>query len=572
MAVLLAAGSLTGPAAATPPGATGRMIVKLSEQPTPLHLAGFVSALGSHYLRGGTRAPYLLLDTRRRKFILPARLRGRVEYVEPEIRMTALGVAEGAPSPRLLQLGRERIGTPAQGSSRANALLSAVPTDPLFPHQWSFQDSGFGIRLPGARQRSLGAGVVVGIVDTGVRRSLSDLAGVDFLAGYDAIKGGSGGTDDNGHGSHVCGTIAQATNNGIGCAGIAPACRILPVKALDASGSGSNFTIGVGIRYAVDHGAQVINLSLGGGPSRTLQDAVQYALGRGVTLCCAAGNNGGARLTYPAAYPGVIAVGATNSSGKRASFSQYGAGLTLVAPGEQILQQTFSRSTGRSGYFYFSGTSMATPHVAGVAALVKALAPQLGPPALLALLQATARDLGPAGYDTGYGAGLLDAAAACERVAGTLPAPTPLPDTPPPLPEPVPPALPVTPDPGVPDAVQARTLVLLNTERAQGGLAPVAINAALTVAASRHAQEMALRGVLSHTGADGSNPGQRLTRAGYAWRTWGEIIDAGQRTPEEVVAAWMASPGHHAIVVSPAYTEVGIGRAGDYWCVDWAAR
>src|SRR6185503_18768070 len=153
---------------------------------------------------------------------------------------------------------------------------------------------------------------------------------------------------------------------------------------------GTNFTIGSGIRYAVDQVCQVINLSIGGSPSRTLADAVSYAAGKQVLLVCSSGNGGNAALTYPAAYPETLSVGAIESNGARADFSQYGSGLGIVAPGVDVLQQTFSKATGKAGYFYFSGTSMAAPMVTGVAALVKSLRPSLSRAELKLLLMGTA--------------------------------------------------------------------------------------------------------------------------------------------------------------------------------------
>jgi serine protease len=575
LATLLAAGMLLSHAeAAAPTVKTGRLVIKLKAQPNLPRLLAISDGLGAQYIRGGTRSPYVLVQPKRAAFRIPKAMRSLVAWIEPEVDMSAVArTPPPVPAPRMYLARRDRIGTPAFGSRarppRALQLVPAVPNDPLYRYQWGLQETGYGIRLSGARPLSQGAGVIVGIIDSGVRQDLSDLSRVDFLPGYNAITGTPGGSDDNGHGTHVCGTIAQSTNNGIGCAGIAPSARILSVKALDANGKGSNFTIGSGLRYAVDHGAQVINMSIGGVSSRTLQDAVQYAVAHGVTLCCATGNSGAGQITYPARYPGVIAVGALNAQGQRASFSQYGSGLSLVAPGEDILQQTFSRKTGKAGYYYYSGTSMATPHVTGVAALVKSLAPKISPADLKKLLMDTARDVGAAGYDPLTGAGRLDASAACERArgrAGSGPSvPLPVPAEPPA--EPLPPAEPAP----VTDPILAETLARFNAERANAGLPAVVMNEALCRAAAAHAQEMATRGVLTHTGADGSNPGDRISRTGYRWRTWGEIVGQGQRTPAAVVQAWMDSPGHRAIILGN-FREVGVAKAGDYWCADWGSR
>jgi serine protease len=575
------------------PLSTGRLIVKFAEPPPPQKLLSLAMHLGATYLKGGTQTPYVLVKATGRESLHRAVAKGRIEYVEPELVMSSPdvgipGLKSLAPPPRRLILRAHGIGAPASGYMPGHAFAlevqPSIPTDPLFGRQWGFQDSGYGLRLPSARRYTLGQGVIVAIVDTGVKQSLSDLARTEFLPGYNAITSGTGALDDNGHGTHIAGTIAQSTNNGLGCAGIAPAARILPIKVLNAQGLGSNYTIGVGIRYAVDHGAQVINLSIGGAASQTLKDAINYALNKGVTVVCAAGNGGTGALSYPARYAGVIAVGASDQSGAKASFSQYGPGLSLLAPGKDILQQTFSRQTGQSGYYYYSGTSMATPCVVGTVALLKSLSASLSPVEIKSILTGTARDVGASGWDQMTGAGLLDAATACLRVYRPGPAPIPPGPTPaPPGPEPIPfPPGPPQPEPGAPpppdaapvnpDAVQSNLLSLFNEERTRAGLQPVALHAALTDAALRHATEMEARNVLSHTGANGSNPGQRLTRAGYAWRTWGEIIAMGQPTPLAVLSAWMNSPGHRAIIVGAEFREVGIAKAGAYWCATWGAR
>jgi serine protease len=321
------------------------------------------------------------------------RTSGLVEYTEPEVRMYAF----------------------------------ATPNDPNFSKQWGLLDSGYGIHAQSAWGSSTGRGVTVAVVDTGIRRDCPDLQGTQILAGYNAISNGSEPTDDNGHGTHVSGTIAQTTNNNYGCAGVAYEASILPVKVLGADGSGSNFDVAEGIRWAADHGARVINMSLGGGGGSTLQEAVRYATAKGVVICAAAGNGGGGSLSYPAAYPETISVGAIQSNGTKASFSQYGTGLSVMAPGVNILQQTWDPKNGQFYFGSWAGTSMATPHVAGTAALVVARNPSLTPAQVKDILQRTARDLGPAGWDSQTGYGLIDAAAAVNAAGGSNPAPGPAP-------------------------------------------------------------------------------------------------------------------------------------------------
>ena len=251
--------------------------------------------------------------------------------------------------------------------------------------------------------------------------------------------------DDNGHGTHVASTIAEATGNGIAETGLAYGATIMPVQVLNRLGVGDDVSITKGIRYAADHGAQVINLSVDFGKDVTSADeipdiaaAVRYAHRKGVVIVAAAGNTAAAHVDYPAALPGVISVGAVTDDDCLADYSNTGDGLDLVAPGggddagldqpncdddphhhgQRILQLTFSRS--RKAFHYptnFYGTSMAAPHVAATAALIIAsgvLGPHPTPAAVERRLKLTARDLGPAGPDTVYGYGLVDAGAATE--------------------------------------------------------------------------------------------------------------------------------------------------------------
>jgi subtilisin family serine protease len=250
-----------------------------------------------------------------------------------------------------------------------------------------------------------GTGVKVAILDTGIDLDHPDLA---VAGGATFVEGTTSPDDDNGHGTHVAGTVAALVGNGIGVIGVAPEAALYAVKVLDSGGSGSYSDIVAGIDWAVANGMQVINMSLGGRfDSQTLQDACDNAYAAGVLLVAAAGNSGnpagkGDNVAYPARYSSVIAVAATDSSDKRASFSSTGPDVELAAPGVDIL------STYNDGdYATFSGTSMASPHVAGVAALVIAANPDFTNVDVRNAMNSTAIDLGSAGRDNQYGYGLV---------------------------------------------------------------------------------------------------------------------------------------------------------------------
>ncbi len=334
-------------------------------------------------------------------------------------------------------------------------IAGLTPNDPGFRQQWNLQ-AGFGINMPDAwdlakaRKGRGGRGVTVAVLDTGVAyqrfgryRRAPDLN--RFVRGYDYVDGDSHPNDENGHGTHVSGTIAQSTGNGTGAAGIAYAAKIMPVRVLDAEGAGDTFAIARGIRYAVRHKARIINMSLEFDASvrasqiPDLVAAMRYARRKGVLVVAAAGNQADSQVAYPARARDALAVSATTIRGCLAEYSNVGADVDLTAPGggrdavlsdnpydattckpelagQFIYQQTFTRGVRDFGLPRgYEGTSMAAPHVSGVAALLiatKRVGAKPPPSALTRHLQLTARDLGAPGFDKRYGAGLLDAAAA----------------------------------------------------------------------------------------------------------------------------------------------------------------
>ena len=286
--------------------------------------------------------------------------------------------------------------------------------DPEYEKQWNLQQ----INLEGAWKRgAYGQGITVAVIDTGVSKG-PDLNKTDFVKGYDFVNDRSNAQDDNGHGTHVAGTIAQSTNNSYGVAGVSYKAKIMPLKVLSRFGSGTIADIAEAIRFAADNGADVINMSLGGGgDSKLMREAIDYAHKKGVVVIAAAGNEGSSRASYPAYYPNVIAVSAVGPDKTKTSYSNYGDGVDIAAPGgatrsgqeNGILQETINpRSIDQFVFKYFQGTSMAAPHVAGVAALIKSRRPNMSPDKVLEVLQKSALPVkdDPSNY---YGAGLLDA-------------------------------------------------------------------------------------------------------------------------------------------------------------------
>lgn len=235
-------------------------------------------------------------------------------------------------------------------------------------------------------------GLIVAVVDTGIDFTHPEFGG-RVLPGWDFVNDDADPTDDNGHGTHVAGIIAAGIDNGIGIAGMAGTVQILPVKVLNANNTGWWSNVAAGITWAVDQGANVINLSLTGSiDSTSLQSAIAYAVSKGATVIVAAGNNGTDTANYPASYDNVVSFGATTFNGVRWTLSNYGPNVDVMAPGAMV----YSTKPGNS-YAFMSGTSMAAPHGAGVAALLLSKNPNLTPDAVKTVLQDTAADIGDPG-------------------------------------------------------------------------------------------------------------------------------------------------------------------------------
>lgn len=332
----------------------------------------------------------------------------------------------------------------------AIASLSMVQqgtNDPYYNNQWALKNSGQPTGTSGAdidieTAWSVTEGdstTIIAVIDSGIDLDHPELA-AKVVQGYDFVNNDTIAQDDYslGHGSHVAGIIGAVTNNGVGVAGVCPQCKIMPLKVLDANGNGVASSVTDAICYALKNGADVINASLGTPQfSVSLSGAVNEAYAANIPIVAAMGNQGSNQEEYPAAFANAIAVGFTDKNDKRLYDSNYGTWIDLVAPGELILNTGLN-----ADYVFFSGSSMATPHVAGVIGLMHALNPNLTVDEIRTYLRSTADDqVGPTtedtpGFDSYYGAGRLNAGAAIAAVvAGPVHTPTLVPtDTPLPLP------------------------------------------------------------------------------------------------------------------------------------------
>jgi len=288
------------------------------------------------------------------------------------------------------------------------------PNDPGFSLQWSLnQLYDHDIDAPEGWNVHAGTGsVTIAVIDTGADMDHPDLA-ANIVPGWDFVNGDGNPDDDHygSHGTHVAGIAAAIGNNGQGIAGVSWGAKIMPLKVLSASGSGSSYDVAQAIYYAVNNGARVINMSLGATGSAWpcnwtyVEDALNYAVSNGVLMVVAAGNDGQYGVNCPGAYDQVMAVGATTSSDTRAYYSNYGPRLDIAAPGDSIYSTLYGGS-----YGYKSGTSMATPHVAGLSALIWSLAPSLTDQEVRSIIESTANDLGTIGWDQYYGHGRINVA------------------------------------------------------------------------------------------------------------------------------------------------------------------
>jgi subtilisin family serine protease len=280
----------------------------------------------------------------------------------------------------------------------ATTQATQTPSDPSWGAEWGMTK----VSAPAAWDKTTGSSsTVIAILDTGVKYDHADLQN-RFVAGYDFVNNDSDPTDDQGHGTAAAGVAGATANNGVGLAGACWTCKLMPVKVLDATGSGDYVNLANGITWAADHGASVISMSLAGtADSSTLHSAVQYAHNHGAVLVAAAGNSGVSTMSYPAAYAEVLGVAGTQSDDTLYSWSNYGSWVKVAAPGCDYTTLI------SGGYGSFCGTSAATPLVAGIAGLARSLQPTASVAQVEAALESSAVKVG-----TSVSCGRVDAAAA----------------------------------------------------------------------------------------------------------------------------------------------------------------
>ena len=375
--------------------------------------------------------------TRSERAAAIASIGGTVDRVLQEIDVTRVAIripsdpASDEAGLTALRLAQQPAVLSVEPDSSGSVQLA--PNDPFYLSDPSFGLGQWGLRRAHVDQawdvvRGLPS-ITVAVIDTGIDQSHPDLVGVvlpgtTFLTAPDPTCPVGSTIDDNGHGTHVAGIIAANGNNGIGVAGVAFGVKILPIKALDCQGAGLMSDVASGVTWATDHGARVINISLGSSAAQTtLQDAIRYAIAHNVLVVAAAGNCGvsSSRCAtlnepqYPGAFPEVLAVAATDENDGHPSFSNIGAYIGVSAPGVHIYSTiptyptTLSRVAGVTTYASFVGTSQASPFVAGIAGLILSHEPGLSVAQLIDRLKSTADDLGSPGADPVFGAGRVNA-------------------------------------------------------------------------------------------------------------------------------------------------------------------
>ncbi|MCS7286225.1 MAG: S8 family peptidase [Anaerolineae bacterium] len=323
----------------------------------------------------------------------------------PPLRVKVLLVPRGKEKEWINRLRASSLVEYAEPAQLVRALLT--PNDPFWSYQWNMSLIG----APQAWDVTTGTSVVtVSIVDTGIDLDHPEFSG-RIVQGWNFVKNDPYPGDDNGHGTHVAGIASARGNNYIGIAGMAWNVKILPYKVLNNKGEGYDYNVANAIVSAADRGARVINLSLGGPSSAVMASAVDYASRKGCLLVAAAGNFASNQVLYPAAYPQVMAVSAINYYSGTAWYSNYGPEIEVAAPGGDSFYEILS-TLPDDWYGYDAGTSMAAPHVAGLAALIWSVNPGLTAAQVRYCITSTAVDLGVPGRDHYYGYGAINAAEA----------------------------------------------------------------------------------------------------------------------------------------------------------------
>lgn len=383
-------------------------LIRSSFRSLSLLLAAALAALGSHTLaqRVDTGEVQLIVKMKPSmpEAVFTGKLNARGATQRSEIRGIAARVIRAPKASADLlkgELARDANIEYVEPDFIAQAL--GTSNDPYFVQgsQWHLSK----IQAPTAWDTTTGSSTqVVAVIDSGVRASHPDLVG-KVMVGYDFVANDNDANDENGHGTGVAGTLSPRSNNQIGVCGVAWANPILPVRVLDANGSGNYSAIANGIIYAADRGAKVINLSLGGtSSSRALQDAINYAWNKQCVIVAAAGNNGSNVAFYPAACTNVVAVSATNASDTRPTWSNFGSYVDVSAPGVDILSVY-----GTDQYAAWNGTSFSSPVASGVVALMAAANSTLTNVQLVDLLIKNSDDIGALGKDVYYGSGRVNA-------------------------------------------------------------------------------------------------------------------------------------------------------------------
>ncbi len=331
------------------------------------------------------------------------------------IRVKVLSVPPGKEKEWIEHLQASPIVEYAEPVRFVRALLN--PNDQYWGYQWNMNL----IKAPQAWDITTGtSGITVAIIDTGVDLDHPEFSG-RIVQGWDFVNNDAYPDDDHWHGTHVAGIAGAQGNNSQGVAGVAWNVKIMPLKVLDSSGNGSDVNVAAAIVWAADRGVKVLNMSLGGDESsKVLADAVDYAYRKGCLMVAAAGNSATNQVFYPAAYTQVIAVSAVNYYSGTAWYSNYGPEIEVAAPGGDGSYLILSTIPG--WYGYAAGTSMATPHVAGLAALLWSANPNLTAAQVRYCITSTAVDLGSPGRDWYYGYGVIDAAEALKPKLSLNPA------------------------------------------------------------------------------------------------------------------------------------------------------